>query len=77
MAGRARHAYGREIVLLETEAMLARLSLLLPLLLVPDAAWACGNCSGGTSGGVPLPAPAGVALFALGVTLLLTRRRNA
>jgi hypothetical protein len=57
-------------------AMLVRLSALLAFGLSSDAAWACGNCSSGGSG-VPLPAPAGVALFALGVTLLLTRRRNA
>lgn len=43
-----------------------------------DSAFACGTGScGGASGGVALPAPAGVALFALGITLLLTRRRNA
>jgi hypothetical protein len=59
----------------ETLAMLARLSVL-AFALAPDAALACGNCSSG-GGGVPLPAPAGVALFALGVTLLLTRRRSA
>lgn len=56
--------------------MLARLSILLPLALAPDTALACADCSSGGSGGVPLPAPAGVALFALGATLLLTRRRN-
>jgi hypothetical protein len=58
-------------------AMLARLSFFCAFTLAPGAALACGggSCTG-TSGGVPLPAPAGVALFALGVTLLLTRRRR-
>lgn len=56
----------------------ARLTLAATLAWSSDAALACGAGScGGTSGGVPLPAPAGVALFALGITLLLTRRRNA
>jgi hypothetical protein len=58
--------------------MLVRLFLLGAFALLPEAALACGTGScGGASGGVPLPAPAGVALFALGVTLLLTRRRSA
>jgi hypothetical protein len=57
--------------------MLARLPLFCAFTLAPGAALACGSGScPGTSGGVPLPAPAGVALFALGVTLLLTRRRS-
>lgn len=55
---------------------LARLLIAAALAFPADAALACGSASC-SSGGVPLPAPAGVALFALGVTLLLTRRRNA
>jgi hypothetical protein len=58
-------------------AMLARLSVLAFAFAPGAAEAACANCSGGGSGGTSLPAPAGVALFALGVTLLLTRRRNA
>lgn len=61
----------------EMNVTLARLSLLAAFALGPDAALACSGAScGATSGGVPLPAPAGVALFALGVTLILTRRRR-
>lgn len=50
--------------------------LVAALALPSDVALACGSASCG-GGSVPLPAPAGVAFFALGVTLLLTRRRNA
>ena len=58
-------------------AIYGRLFLLAAFAASPGAALACHNgCTGGSSGGVPLPAPAGVALFALGATLLLTRRRT-
>jgi hypothetical protein len=52
---------------------------------VSTPASACGHksCTGSTgnpetnTGGEPVPAPAGFALFALAATLIVTRRRNA
>ena len=57
--------------------MYGRLLLAAAYALAPGAAFACHGACPGTSGGTPLPAPAGVALFALGATLLLTRRRTS
>jgi hypothetical protein len=51
---------------------------------LPAPAIACkSSCSGSTgkvessTGGQPVPAPAGIALFALAATLVATRRRKA
>jgi hypothetical protein len=52
---------------------------------LPAPAAACGHssCTGSTgnvessTGGQPVPAPAGLALFALAATLIVTRRRKA
>ena len=51
---------------------------------LPAPAAACrGSCSGSTgnvessTGGQPVPAPAGIALFALAATLVATRRRKS
>ena len=42
---------------------------------LPAPATACRNSCSGSTGGQPVPAPAGIALFALAATLVATRRR--
>jgi uncharacterized protein (TIGR03382 family) len=76
MARSCRRAYWADPILQEMPVRFARPILFAALAFPADAALACGSASC-SSGGVPLPAPAGVAFFALGVTLLLTRRRDA
>jgi len=64
---------------------LVTIGLAAAALTVAAPASACGHrsCSGSTgnvessTGGSSVPAPAGLALFALAATLILTRRRSA